>query len=121
MLISQGKPEEVFVLREFNVLIDIEKLIGAINRNSIKYLFEPMDISEIECCVRSDIIEKIHIENMCLNRSNEPIIITTLGDKDRIIDGNHRFVKRKNDGFNSCKVVYIEQSELKEFIEQFQH
>lgn len=119
MHISHGKHEEVFILEKFNILIDIEKLIDAINSNSINYSFGTLEISEIDNYVHSNSIDKNHIESMSLNRINEPIVITTLGNKNRIIDGNHRFVKRKTDGLTSCEIVYIEPTELESYVEQF--
>ncbi len=67
--------------------------------------------------IKSDIYDKKTLQKMSNKRRNEPIIITNFGDKNRIIDGNHRLIKRINDGYKTCFVIAVLPTILEQFSE----
>jgi hypothetical protein len=50
---------------------------------------------------------------------DEPIIIFCYNDECLIIDGNHRLLKRKKDGFIECKVIFLDYELIYNFSENF--
>lgn len=115
--ISNALHDEVFVIREHSMLIDIASLIDAINQKEIMFNTVEMKSDFLAIFIKSDIYNKKALQKMTDKRRDEPIIITNFGNKNRIIDGNHRLIKRINDGYKTCFVITVPPSILKLFSE----
>ena len=116
-LISRGRSDEVFIIREHSLLIDITKLIDAINNSDVRFEQTELDTSHLSTFIRSDLLNKESLLKMRDSRRDQPLIISYFRDVNRIIDGNHRFVKRQEEGFSRCKVIVLSHEVLEDFIE----
>jgi hypothetical protein len=115
--ISNALHDEVFIIREHSMLIDIASLIDAINQKEIMFDTVEMKSDFLATFIKSDIYNKKALQKMTDKRRDEPIIITNFGNKNRIIDGNHRLIKRINDGYKTCFVITVSPSILELFSE----
>lgn len=116
-LISKGRSDEVFVISAHSLQIDIAKLIDAINNSNVKFEQTEMDTSYLSTFIRSNMISMESLLNMKTSRRDEPLLISYLMGEKRIIDGNHRFVKRQEEGFSQCKVIALHPEVLEDFKE----
>ncbi len=116
MNISNGIDKEVFVINEYGFHFDIETLINDINKNKVEHETLELNIEQLLTFVRTDIQNKNAISSMSEKRKNEPLIVTNIGDKNRIIDGNHRLIRRKNDGETNCSVVFVSSHLLEAYL-----
>lgn len=119
-MITNKIDDEVFVSRDLNILIKITELIKYINMN-----FDEKDLKQISIdsllhnCNKSDSIKNSHLNEMEDILRDEPIIIFCHNDECLIIDGNHRLLKRKKDGFIDCKVIFLDYELISKFSENF--
>jgi hypothetical protein len=111
--------DEVFVSIDLNILIKITELIKYINMN-----FNEKDLKQILIenllfnCYKSNSIKNSHLNEMEDILRDEPIIFC-YNDECLIIDGNHRLLKRKKDGFADCKVIFLDYELISKFSEKF--
>ena len=76
-----------------------------------------MEINFLCSFVRSDCNDKEALSSMSNSRRDEPVIVTHFCDGNRVIDGNHRLIKRFSDGFDKCQVIEVPLNILEQFIE----
>lgn len=120
-MIDTGYKDEVFTIREENIEIKIYELIDSINRNVIVFELSSKPIEYLLNLIVADKISIKTINDMLPERRDQPLIYTYLAGSGRIIDGNHRLIKRQRDGFDHCVVVAISSEDLKEYCEPFTH
>jgi hypothetical protein len=119
-MITNKIVDEVFVSRDLNISIKITELINYININ-----FDEKDLKYISIdnllrnCHKSDFINNSYLNEMEDILRDEPIIIFCYNDECLIIDGNHRLLKRKKDGFIECKVIFLDYELIYNFSENF--
>ena len=119
-MISKNLKDEEYTIRKHSLKINISCLIDAINKSEVNYELDEFKIEELSDLIVSDGIDEKYIININNERRDEPIIVTVIFNEIYIIDGNHRFIKRINDGFKVFKILYISPEELKPFIEFLQ-
>jgi len=117
VIISKGLNDEVFVIRDLSLFIDIAVLIDDVNSNAIQFESGKINIMRLETFVKSDCVDCTFMAEMSDSRRDEPIIVSSFHDADRIIDGNHRLLKCKSDGLKECAVVVIKHDALSKYSE----
>lgn len=115
--ISKALQDEVFIVRDSSLLIDIARLIDTINQKEIIFDIREMRSDFLATFIKSDLYDKKILLEMTNTRRNEPIIVTNLGGKNRIIDGNHRLKKCINEGCETCFVIVVSPVILEQFSE----
>ncbi|MEJ2076361.1 MAG: hypothetical protein P8X79_23215 [Reinekea sp.] len=98
MIIDKGVDDEVLVLQTFGIQIDIAALIEEINSNSDQFLIHECETEILLGINRTD---GINVEVL------------------RVIDGNHRLLKRQELGRKMTNYIPINGSQLDPFVSEF--
>jgi hypothetical protein len=114
-MVSKGLSDEVYVIRDLDIIIRIHEIIDYLSSESAELqVFSVLTVSLLKL-TRSDIIISNTISNMENDRRDQPILITDLYGEERIIDGHHRLQKRHSDGFHYCHIIYISKDLIVRF------
>jgi hypothetical protein len=106
MRISRALDDECFVSRDVGILVQIFRIIDAINQSSAAKIFS-CPLEEVLAMRRADRIDPQTVDAMSEARRDEPLLIAELGEHYWIIDGNHRLARRQRDGFEDVAVIEV--------------
>ncbi|MGS0681210.1 hypothetical protein ACVBIL_08630 [Shewanella sp. 125m-7] len=116
-MIEAGIDDEVYVIEDKNLLINVFRLIESINSNAVEFDKIVIPIDDLLDLVLTDRINRECIRSMPPARREQPLIYINLGGYGRIIDGNHRLIRRKEDSFKYCEVLVVSVDALKNYCE----
>lgn len=115
--ISKALHDEVFIIKEHSLLIDIASLIDAINRKEIIFDTGELRSDFLATFTKSERYDNKTLLEMTNSRRDEPIIISNFGGANRVIDGNHRLIKRISEGYETCLIIGVSPAILEQFSE----
>lgn len=116
-MIQNGHKDEVFVATDLNLVISIHSLIQSINAGKVEFIRCNKRTCDLIESIRSDEINGRIVDSMSLERRDQPILYAFLAGKGRIVDGNHRLLRRKQDGTSSTEIIDISSSVLQRYSE----
>lgn len=116
-MISKGRVDEVFVIREHSILIKIADLIDAINQGTVEYSLGRFSVAELTSFIGADRARDEVLKALPASRRDEPLVVSLINGEARVIDGNHRLAKRDRDGFGFCEVLELRAESLEHFVE----
>ncbi len=114
-MISKGLKDEVFVIRELDLIIEVHAIIDYISQHPEEVDLYEASIGDIKGFIQSDKINYSSVEEVGEQRIIEPLLIIELHNVVRVIDGNHRLLKRELDGLLKCSFYLIPAEILVKF------
>lgn len=114
-MITKGLIDEVFVIRELDLIIKIHSIISSINQYPEEFVLYEAPLVIIKSFVVTDRISRSTVMAINDKRRDQPLIITNLHNQSRVIDGNHRLIKREVDGFLNCYFYLVPPEKLINF------
>ena len=118
MLLNKGVKDEVLILNEYGIKVLIFELIDHINKykDGIPvHDYPTKDLLELRRC---DGINRQHLSTISNGRIEQPVLASTIGDSDWIIDGNHRLLKRAEKNIETTKVIVVPNDVLMQFMQE---
>lgn len=118
-MISKSSPDEGLFLNALSIKICISELIDYVNSNASFYEIRWLETSELLKLARTDGINRDHLSSIDETRLDEPVIISTIGEEEWIVDGNHRLIKRYEKMLTNTPAIVIPKKMLSKFTENF--
>ncbi len=118
MILKSSEDEGLF-LNQLSIKVRTSDLIDHINNNTTLYEILWLETSELVNLSRTDGINLDHLNTINEERLIEPIIISRLGEETWVIDGNHRLLKRHNNGLRTTPVINLPEEVLSKYTEPF--